>query len=538
MPPVFFGVGTALLGRMIYPKSRPNATHPLLKGYPPLRSHSRRRFASKPVDVQSLLFWSWIGLLMWLPIPLGSVEAWASSTLQVGVFVILAAWCLAYSLGRVRPSEALQRAKWFVALLLAWLAYLLLYLVPLPIEAIALLSPQTAAIHRETMAFDAGWRTLAIEPHGAQVGWLKSLAYVCAFVLTLLLVNTRERVRQLLFALVVFALVLSVYGILMHLNGVRHSWFGSTMFHGSQASATYFNRNHFAGFLEMTLAMGVGLLIADLRDRQAQTWRQFVRNFLEWLFSPKMRLRLMLCVMVIALVSSRSRMGNTAFFASLLVVGIIGIVLSRHATRGTVVLLTSLIAIDIFIVGSWFGVEQLANRIENTPLARPTEVVVMAGTQQSVEQRLDATSDTIPMVKDFPAVGVGLGSWYVLFPAYKGPEVMQGYFEYAHNDYIQFAAEVGVIGFAFVGGMVIWSFGVALLAHARRRDPLMRGVSFAAMMGILAIMIHSSVDFNLQIPANAVYFMVLLALAWISGYMRRLDHPARVRESVRHAHAS
>ena len=44
----------------------------------------------------------------------------------------------------------------------------------------------------------------------------------------------------------------------------------------------------------------------------------------------------------------------------------------------------------------------------------------------------------------------------------------------------------------------------------------MRGMSFAAIMGIIAILIHSSVDFNLQIPANAATFMVLLALAWIS----------------------
>ena len=40
-------------------------------------------------------------------------------------------------------------------------------------------------------------------------------------------------------------------------------------------------------------------------------------------------------------------------------------------------------------------------------------------------------------------------------------------------------------------------------------------------MGITAILIHSSVDFNLQIPANAMLFMVLLAFAWLSLYMDR-----------------
>jgi len=61
------------------------------------------------------------------------------------------------------------------------------------------------------------------------------------------------------------------------------------------------------------------------------------------------------------------------------------------------------------------------------------------------------------------------------------------------------------------------SFAVALRAHYQRGDPLMRGISFAAIMSIIALMIHSAVDFSLQIPANALTFMFILALAWLSG---------------------
>jgi O-antigen ligase len=403
--------------------------------------------------------------------------------------------------------------------LVAWLVYLTLYLIPIPLDLVARISPETAAMHRETIAFDPGWRTLALDAHAAFAGLLKSVAYVCALAITLLLVNTRDRARQLAFVLVVWALVVAVYGILMHLNQAHITWFGSPMFHGPKATGPYFNQNHFAGYLEMTLAMGIGLLIADLRDRKAATWRQVLRNFLEWIFSPKMRLRLMLCVMVIALVSTRSRMGNTAFFASLMIAGVIGIMFSRHATRGTVVLLVSLIAIDVFIVGSWFGVEQLAERIEKTSITR--QEVAVVGAQESLEQRLDPSSGTWPMIQDFPIMGVGAGSWSVVFPRYRTDDVAPGFYEYAHNDYAQMAAEFGIVGFAMLAAIVVCCFGAALVAQAKRRDPLMRGLSFASIMGILAIMIHSSVDFNLQIPANAMYFMVLLALGWISLYLDR-----------------
>jgi hypothetical protein len=72
--------------------------------------------------------------------------------------------------------------------------------------------------------------------------------------------------------------------------------------------------------------------------------------------------------------------------------------------------------------------------------------------------------------------------------------------------------------------VVASSLVAALRAQWVRRDPLMRGMSFACIMGVTAILIHSWVDFNLQIPANAVLFMVLLALGWISLHLDRHDN--------------
>jgi O-antigen ligase len=122
--------------------------------------------------------------------------------------------------------------------------------------------------------------------------------------------------------------------------------------------------------------------------------------------------------------------------------------------------------------------------------------------------------------------GSGAGSFYVTFPKYR-PETIPQFYDYAHNDYAQLTAETGVVGIGLLGLVVVITLGVALRAQAVRRDPLMRGMSFASLMGITAILIHSWVDFNLYIPANAVFFMVLLALGWISLYMdRQAPQPA------------
>ncbi|MBL8516635.1 MAG: O-antigen ligase family protein [Betaproteobacteria bacterium] len=488
----------------------------------PAREYSHSGSASMLDD---WLYRLWIVALLWAPLPIGSVDAWALATLQAMVFGLLAAWCVGCMLGRLEVSKTFRAARWYVLLCVLWLGYGALYLIPLPLDWIAALSPRVATLHAETLALQPGARTLAIDLFAAQSHWLKSATYMAAFALTLLLVNTRKRVRQLAFTLVFLAFLISVYGIMMHLVGGRIDWLGTPMHHGAVAIGTYFNRNHFAGFLEITLALGIGLLIADTVDRNADSWKKRLRNVLEWIFSPKFRLRLMLCVLVIALVSTRSRMGNTAFFASLLITGIVGLVLSRHAPRGTMILLTSLIAIDLFIVGSWFGVEKLAQRLEQTTLAREvgkTPVPALApGQEESLEQRQDAAVDTLPMIQDHLLLGVGPGGWAGSFLNYRGPMVAEGIFEHAHNDYAEFLAEYGVIGFVMLALMVLWALAMALRAQWVRRDPLMRGISFASLMGVLSILIHSWVDFNLQIPANALYFMVLLALGWISLHLDR-----------------
>jgi O-antigen ligase len=239
-----------------------------------------------------------------------------------------------------------------------------------------------------------------------------------------------------------------------------------------------------------------------------------------------MRLRLMLCVLVIALVSTRSRMGNTAFFSSMVIAGLIGLALSRHATRGTVALLVSLIAIDLFIVGSWFGVEKLAQRLEQTTLERRIE----PHGEESVEQRSEAARYGLNIVGDYPAFGTGPGSWYAAFPRYRGAD-LQPFFDEAHNDYVQFLAENGLVGFGLLSAIALWSIGVALKAQYQRRDPLMRGLAFASIMGITAILIHASVDFNLQIPSNAIMFIVLFAFGWIALYLDRRPPPAEVASS-------
>jgi putative inorganic carbon (HCO3(-)) transporter len=429
-------------------------------------------------------------------------------------------WLAGYARREAAPGEVVRAARPALALLAIWLLYLLLQWLPMPAAMLRHLSPQAAALHAGADYLQPGrYVTLSIDPHASFVFWLKNCAYALAFVLTLLLVQGRRRLAWLCGAIVASGLLQGFYGAFLHLARIDFEVLGTPIPHSSQASGSYVNRNHLAGLLEMCLGVGIGMMIAQLEDRPRRSWTEFFRDTATLLLSGKAMLRLILVIMVVALVMTRSRMGNTAFFTSLLVAGGLALALSRQAPRGTVLLISSLIAIDIAIIGTWFGVERTVQRIAET-------------TVLNVEERVDPSVYAVKMLEDYPLFGTGGGTFYTAFSRYRGHDIPD-YYDHVHNDYVQILTDTGFIGGAIFGALVLASFACAILAQARRRDPLVRGVAFGVVMGVIAIGIHSTVDFNLQIPANAFLFFILLALGWLSLYLGRGEGriSARARKS-------
>ncbi|MBE0614454.1 MAG: O-antigen ligase family protein [Burkholderiales bacterium] len=439
------------------------------------------------------LFVFFLALLVWAPIPLGSNRPWAWAILEIWVFVLAIWWLLAYARGKTHLSPALK-AAWPALLCSAlWLAYVWLQLLPLPMELLKLLSPEAARWHA-----DAAWPVaattapLTLDRFGTLDGALKSAAYVAFFALSLALLDRHQRIAIAAYTLVISGFGQAMYGGLASLSES-----------GAAAHGSFVNRNHFAAYLVMCLSVGLGLLVSELTGDVAQSWKQFFRNIVAWILSPRMILRLALVVMVIALVLTHSRGGNFSFFISMLIAGSIGLLLAKRASRSMMVLIASLIVIDIFIVGAYFGVQNVLDRIEQTKI--------------ETEDRGDVALEAVAMWKDYPVFGVGLGAFRTVFPQY--PKQDHGkLFTHAHNDYLEFACENGIVGLALLAWLALSSLLSALRAQITRRDPLMRGISFGALMSMIAMGMHSAADFNLQIPANALTFMLILAFAWISLY--------------------
>tara|TARA_Y100000296_G_scaffold53392_1_gene61156 strand:- start:740 stop:2092 length:1353 start_codon:yes stop_codon:yes gene_type:complete len=364
----------------------------------------------------------------------------------------------------------------------------------------------------------------SLSPFDSLMSLSKGIMYAGLFTLTLLLVDSRERVKQLIWVIIGIASFQALYGAVMVLTGIEYGFFEEKQFYREKATGTFVNRNHLAGFLELALALGIGLLLAQPTRYYGST-RQKLRQLIEMMLSKKVILRLLLAVLVIALVLTRSRMGNTAFFASLMVAGALALVLMRNKTTATTILLGSLLVIDITIVGTFFGVEKVADRIQKT--------------STQTESRDEVTRDTLNMFQQYPVTGIGAGTFTHVFPSMKSEDVsLEALYNNAHNDYAQFLAEFGLPAFIALAIIVVWSFWTALVAMRKRNSRFYQGIGFSVTMAIVAIGIHSTVDFNLQIPANASLFVVILALAPIARWAPHNSSSGRKRRrSVRKASA-
>lgn len=448
------------------------------------------------------LFYGLLILLVWAPLPLGSNRPWARALLEVGSFSLMALWLGLAIGGRVWLTAALVRARWVVLALALWLAVGLLQVLSLPLAWVQVLSPQAAG-HWLDSALALGLpapaqATTSLDPDASVVMWRLGLALTLLFLLVLLLVRSRRRLRLLGMTLVLAAVAQAMLAGLLALRGTGWLFIDA----GARAHGTFANPNHLAGFLEMSIALGVGLLIADLSEPGPQPgWRKRLRAWVRTLLGPKARLRIYLAILVVALVLTASRMGNTAFFVSLGVAGVVGVFTFRRSPRPVLVLLLSLVVVDLLILGSWFGLERVRERLEQT--------VLTADGRYQVGARAGA------YLRDYPLIGSGGGSFYAVFPGYREPDTTPLLYTHAENDLLEFQLEYGVLGTLPLALVPV----LALLAAARvlkeRQDPLCRGMALASLMGITAILIHSVADANLHIPANAALFMVLIALPWL-----------------------
>ena len=420
--------------------------------------------------------------------PLGANRPWALAVL-LPVLSLIAIWVL-WREARVGQSSLLGfLTRWPGLVLLGFVLLLSMQVAPLG-------DPSISVSRGRTLNY------LLVAGACAIAAWLVHSE-----------VRSRNDLRLVLLTLVISGGLQSFIAILIMAGGVSFTMVDTSLGGEAIATGTFPNRNHLAAYLNLCLAAGAGLLLGEMKvSGAARSWRRRMRDWLNLILSAKARIRIVMVLMVIALILTRSRMGNTSFFIGLTVAVMIFGILVR-ANRGTLLLFfASVLVIDIVLIGAWVGFDRVIERIEGTALIRES-AETPAPREESVEARVDPALEGISIVQAHPWFGTGGGTFLLSFLAHVKDD-KGSFYDHAHNDYVEIAADTGLLGLGLLACYLIGSLWVSLRILIRRRDPVVRASAVALIMGTVCMLAHATVEFALQIPAYAISFTVLAILPW------------------------
>jgi O-antigen ligase len=330
----------------------------------------------------------------------------------------------------------------------------------------------------------------------ARLEMIRVLVYAILFVAILNNLHRQETIQVITFSLLVLATVISFYAIYQFLTGTNRVWTLVTSY-PHRGSGTYFNPNHLGGFLEMLLPLGLAFtLTARIKP--------VVKVFLG--------------------------------YASLAVLAGIGVTVSKGSWISTSLALAVFFGVLIFRRNYRVpALMLLVLMVGGCVFLFPKSVFFRMRIKQTFTQsgnvndelRYSVWRPALRMWQDNPWWGVGPGLFNTRFRAYR-PEGIQVNPEYTHNDYLNSLADWGAIGTGLVAcAWVLLAFGVwKTWSSVRLSSGDLGGKSgsnkfafvFGASVGLIAILLHSVVDFNMHIPANAILAIALMAL--ISSHLR------------------
>jgi O-antigen ligase len=144
---------------------------------------------------------------------------------------------------------------------------------------------------------------------------------------------------------------------------------------------------------------------------------------------------------------------------------------------------------------------------------------------QSFGTRGAAWESTLDALRDFPIAGVGFGAFRDVYPAYM-PRGSVFTTSQVHNDYLEVLVEGGLVAGLLVAWLIV-AYAVRVLRQERRLVPGASVARLGLLLGIGSLAAHALVDFNHQIPANALSFVAVCALALPAGGDDEDDEEAR-----------
>jgi O-antigen ligase len=384
-------------------------------------------------------------LVAFCVLALGTVEVWSVSVMEIGAALLFFCWSVI--------TWRNPRAKIYWSLLQASVLGVLV------IGALQLLFHGSAY------------------PYLTRAMLLKVTAYLIVLFLATQAFRERRDLYRLAWFLMAFSFAVSLLAIIQHFTSTSEIYWMRELGTRGDPFGPYVNRNHFAGFVELTAPVGLGLL----------AFRGVKRD----LFPIATLLSI---VPISALILSASRGGIIGL--GLEIVVLVLLARSRRAWKGQRATIVAIVALVALGSVAWVGTNRALERFSGTNLHEVT-----------LGRRGSMSRGAAHIFRDHLIKGCGLGTLVSVFPAYENAYDGR-VIDHVHNDYIEGLAETGILG-GICGAVFLWTlYREGRENFTAEQGHLSRGLHAGAIMAVSGLLLHSFVDFNLQIPANALLFLL------------------------------
>ena len=457
-----------------------------------------------------------LGLLIFSPLPAASVYEWSILVIQLTALLM----AMAYILMQDKPQNneylalAFRRPK---SIFYIFFAFILFQLIPLPKFLIKIFS-SSAYSYQKLYAVDfmrQKFLSFSLIPSYTLQRGLELFAY---FLLGLLIIKTitkRHQIIRIYIILIAIGAFEAFYGLFELYNSNPRILFYKKTYNLDSVTGTFVNRNHLSGYLEMILPLAIGLIISRIGFFSSKdlSWREKLLRFSEKGLSSNLIIFFSVILMSVAIIFSKSRSGIfVLIFTFILFFGFTALYFDIFKFRKKWIrnFLTAAFLLIVFI-SLYVGIDATLERFSLDKILH--------------EQRPTYWANTMRIFSDYPLFGTGLGTFGALYPNLEG-ETGPIAIVHAHNDFLEYLSELGLIGFSLLLGGILWMAIVSFLVWRTRRHPEVKGLALGGIVSLICILIHSITDFNLHIPANMLLFSVILSLTMVlSFYKRGATHP-------------
>jgi O-antigen ligase len=458
-----------------------------------------------------------LGLIIFSPLPAASVYEWSILVIQLTVLVMMAA----YILMRKKPenNELLSlTVRWPRYLFSGLFVLIFIQIIPLPNFLVKIFSPATYSF-QQNFSPDFSrikFMSLSLIPSHTLREGAELLAYFLLGFLIVKTVTRRQQIMRIFSVLVAMGVFEAFYGLFELYNKNPRILFYKKIHGLDSVTGTFVNRNHFSGYLEMIIPLAIGIIIAriDLFSLAGLKWRKKLLRLSEKGLLTNLIIIAGIILMALAIIFSKSRSGIFLLVFSFILIFELTVLYfgrMRHQQKWIKNFLKVTFLLIIFIA-FYVGIEAAIERFALDKLLQ--------------QGRLLYWSNVNTIVGDFPLFGAGLGTLASVYPAFE-KIATSGHLSHAHNDYLEYLSEIGILGMILLFGGILFMVGSSFIIWRVRRNPEVKGLALGGIVAVISILIHSITDFNLHIPANMLLFAIVLPLTMVTAFYKKRETSAK-----------